>query len=414
MAKLIVTGGKTLCGEVRLQTSKNATLALLAAGVLSEDKVTFLEVPDISDVNHMLCILRSMGAKTRYNGSALTVDYTQITPMVFEESCGKVRASVFLLGPLVGRFRQAELLAPGGCNIGARPLDIHAHIFQKLGCTYLQGERIRVQGEKLVGNKIRLRMPSVGATVNAVCAAVKAEGETVIENVAREPEICDLVAFLRKMGAKIQGEGTPQMIIQGVKKLHGTTYLPQRDRIEGGTFLAAMAITGGEGVILGVKPSYFSPVLEIFLKTACKIQCEDDKIYIRGKKSLAKGVSIKTGPYPGFPTDMQSVMIPVLTKCSSQSTLTETLFENRFSCALELTKMGANISVQKNVAFIRPSCLYGATVTAKDLRAAAGLAVGALAAEGESEILEMEHLLRGYENFQGKLSALGAKLEMFY
>lgn len=414
MAKLIVTGGKTLCGEVRLQASKNATLALLAAGVLSEDKVTFLEVPDISDVNHMLCILRSMGAKTEYKGSTLTIDYTQITPTVFEESCGKVRASVFLLGPLIGRFRQAELLAPGGCNIGARPLDVHAYAFQKLGCIYTQGETIRVYAKTLRGNTIRLRMPSVGATVNALCAAVKAEGETVIENAAREPEICDLVAFLRNMGAKVMGEGTPKLIVEGVKKLHGTTYLPQRDRIEGGTFLSAMAITGGEGVILGVNPAYFSPVLEIFLKTACKIRCEDDKIYIRGCLASAKGISVTTGPYPEFPTDMQSVLLPVLTKCSSLSSVTETLFENRFSCALELTKMGADISVHNNVAQIRPSCLHGATVKATDLRAAAGLAVGALAAEGESEILQMEHLLRGYENFQGKLRALGAKAEMFY
>lgn len=414
MAKLVITGGNSLCGEVRLQASKNATLALLAAGVLSEEKVTFRDVPDISDVNHMLCILRSMGAKTEYSGNALTVDYSQISPTVNEESCGKVRASVFLLGPLVGRFRQAELLAPGGCNIGARPLDIHAHAFQSLGCSFLQGEKIWVKAERLRGNRISLRMPSVGATVNALCAAVKAEGETVIENAAREPEICDLVTFLKKMGAKIQGEGSATIVVQGVKRMFGTTFLPQRDRIEGGTFLSAMAITGGEGVIFGVNPAYFSPVLEIFLKTACKIYCEDDKIYIHGCKLPAKGISVKTGPYPEFPTDMQSVLLPLLTKCNSQSTLTETLFENRFSCARELTKMGADITVQKNVAFIRPSHLHGASVKATDLRAAAGLAIGALAAEGESEIGEIEHLLRGYENFQAKLCALGAKAEMFY
>ncbi|MBR2617207.1 MAG: UDP-N-acetylglucosamine 1-carboxyvinyltransferase, partial [Clostridia bacterium] len=179
MVKLKITGGKPLYGEVKLQASKNATLALLAAGVLSEGVVTFLDVPDITDVNHMLCILRSMGAKTRYNGSALTVDYSQMISTVFEESCSKVRASVFLLGALVGRFRKAELLAPGGCNIGARPLDVHAQAFQTLGCNFLQSNTISVQAKKLVGGKVRLRMPSVGATVNAICAAVKAEGETV-------------------------------------------------------------------------------------------------------------------------------------------------------------------------------------------------------------------------------------------
>ena len=410
MNEYIIQGGTPLRGEVCLQTSKNALLPMLAAGILSKSQITFTEVPQIDDIKHMLEILALLGAKIKKTGKSVTIDYEEIENSVADCACQTIRASVCLIGALIGRFGRAEIPLPGGCKIGMRPIDIHLDGFQKMGCRTLVGERIFVECNKLKAAKIRLRLPSVGATENLMIAAICAEGETVIENAAREPEIVDLARFLTAMGAKIKGAGTKKIIVQGQTKLRGTVFSAQKDRIEGGTFLTAFAATGGEGEIIGVSATDLTPILDIFIKTACNIRVKNDRIYLKSAKN-PKGIrKIVTGPHPAFPTDMQSIFLPYVLQWQNECRIRETLFENRFLCAKELQRIGANLSFLGDLLVVRPSQLYGGAVHATDLRCGAGLVIAALSTPAVTVIKDISHLQRGFENFSGKLSALGANI----
>lgn len=410
MKEYIIEGGKPLRGEICLQTSKNALLPMLAAGILCQKSVTFTEVPQIDDIKHMLEILSMLGAKINRMGKSVTIDYGGIENCVADCACQTIRASVCLIGALVGRFGRAEIPLPGGCQIGMRPIDIHLDGFQKMGCRTLVGDTVIVECERLTGAKIRLRLPSVGATENMMIAAVCADGETIIENAAREPEIIDLARFLSAMGAKIKGAGTKKIVVQGKAQLRGTVFSAQKDRIEGGTFLTAFASTGGEGEIIGVSAADLAPILDIFIKTACNIRVKNDRIYLKSARA-PKGIrKIVTGPHPAFPTDMQSIILPYVLKWPRECQIRETLFENRFLCAKELQRIGANLSFRGDTLVVCPSTLYGGAVRATDLRCGAGLVIAALSNPSITVVKDISHLRRGYENLLEKLSVLGANI----
>lgn len=410
MGEYRVSGGIPLCGEVRLQTSKNALLPMLAAGVLCEDRVVFRDVPEISDVFWMLEILRSGGATVVRSGRDVTVDYTGFRGDPVSENAEKLRASVFFLGALAGRFHRAEVRSPGGCRIGKRPIDLHLDGFLKMGCGVREGETIGVFAKKLTGARIALKIPSVGATENLMIAAVKARGTTVITGAAKEPEVVDLARFLRALGASVSGEGTEVVVIHGRKKLHGTDFAAMKDRIEGGTFLTVFAVSGGEGEIIGIKKQDLASVLDIFSQSACKIHCKDDKIYIVSGKGAGRPSLVTTGPFPLFPTDMQSVVLPLLLMGSGKTLVRETLFENRYLCAGELKKLGAEISREKDGIVLGASHLSGGTVCATDLRCGAALTVAALGTDAEIVIKNTEYIRRGYESFTEKIRSVGGRI----
>ena len=410
--RYIVEGGNKLCGSVRLQTAKNALLPMLAAGILTQSEVVFFEVPDITDVSAMLDALAFLGAKVCRTGETVSVNYEGVTDKMAAIGCEKMRASVFLLGAMLGRFRRAEIAKPGGCKIGSRPVDIHLDGFSRMGAECKEGENsVFVSAKKLSGAMIPLRMKSVGATENLMIAAATAEGETVIENAAREPEIVDLAGFLRAAGAKIRGAGTDRIVISGVKRLSGTTYFAMKDRVEAGTFLFSAMATGGEIEIDGCKIADLGGIPEIFRQSACKIRAKDDKILLRSKGRIQTTGRIVTAPFPGFPTDLQSPVLPVLCLAGSPTAVEERLFENRFLIVPELRKMGAKIEADSASAIVYPSVLTGARVSATDLRCGAGLVIAALAAEGQSVVENGAHILRGYDSFGKKLRALGANVK---
>ncbi len=413
MEKYIINGGNKLYGSVRVQTAKNAVLPILAAAVLTDGKVRLLDIPRITDVKNMVKILSCLGCKSVYEGDNLVIDSSSADCYeIPSELAHELRSSVFLLGSVISRFHTAKIAYPGGCDIGLRPVDLHLTGLKRLGVEITEESGyIICRCDKLCGNEIMLDCPSVGATENIMLAAVKAEGTTVIQNAAREPEIEDLQRFLNCMGAKVRGAGSGTIIIDGVKTLVGCEYHPIADRIEAGTFLVAAAMCGGEVVLEGASSENLSSLLHKLRENGCKIRINNDKISLESFKRLTSVKSIETQPYPGFPTDLQAQFTALCYICRGNSIITENLFETRFKYAPELRKMGADITVINRNAFVRGVEKFkGATVVAHDLRGGAALVLAGLAAEGRSEILDISHIDRGYGVFEYKLRSLGADI----
>ncbi len=413
MEKYIINGGNKLSGTVRVQAAKNSVLPILAATVLTDEKVTVCNIPGITDVRNMLKILNCLGCRSTFLGDDVIIDSSyadcyEIPSILAHE----LRSSVFLLGSVISRFHKAKIAYPGGCDIGLRPVDLHLTGLKRLGVRITEKNGyISCECDKLIGNEIMLDCPSVGATENIMLAAVKAEGTTVIKNAAREPEIDDLQKFLNSIGAKVSGAGTGTVVIQGVNKLGGCRFFPISDRIEAGTYLIGTAMCGGEITLTHVNAELLSSLLHKLRENGCKIRIKDDKIYLKSDRRLVSVKSIETQPYPGFPTDLQAQMTALCCICSGNSIITENLFETRFKYAPELRKMGADITVIDRNAFVHGvDKLKGATVVAHDLRGGAALVIAALSAEGRSEILDISHIDRGYSGFEYKLRALGGDI----
>lgn len=414
MASYIIKGGEKLEGIVKISGSKNAALPILAATVLNVGKTTLYNVPNIQDTQMMFKILETLGGKVEKKNNKIIIDTSKINKFeIPEELMHKMRSSVILAGALLGRYKKAIFSYPGGCDIGSRPIDLHLRSFEKLGINVVQNYgNIICDAEKIKGEKIDLDFPSVGATENAILASVLAEGTTTITNAAREPEIIDLQNFLNKMGAKIIGAGTNEIRITGVKKLKDISYNIMPDRIETGTFLCLAVATKGNLILENTNAEHITPVITKLQEAECKIEIEKNKIKINSNKKI-KALDIKTMPYPGFPTDMQSVFSAMLTTAKGTSIIVENIFENRFKYTQELNKMGAKITVEGKSAIIRGvRKLYGANVKATDLRGGAALVLAGLSAKGVTKVDDIEYILRGYENFDKKLRNINADIQM--
>ncbi|OAT80841.1 UDP-N-acetylglucosamine 1-carboxyvinyltransferase [Desulfotomaculum copahuensis] len=414
MDKLVIAGGAALRGQVRISGAKNASLAILCASAMASDRVLLENVPRINDVHVMTEILRGLGAKVSWQG----VDSLQIIPaghladMPPYELAKKLRASNLLLGPLVARFGQAEVSLPGGCNIGVRPMDLHFKGLIGLGAELsLERGAVKACARGLRGTRVYLDFPSVGATENIMMAACLAEGQTVIENVAKEPEVVDLANFLNCLGAKVRGAGTDVIKVEGVSTLGGCLrYAVIPDRIEAGTFMVAAAATRGRVTLENIIPQHLEPLIAKLREAGVDIQEEEDGVQICAEGAL-KPIDIKTMPYPGFPTDMQSQLMALLSTVPGTSLIVENIFENRFRVADELKRMGARIKVEGRVAVIEGvEKLHGTQVRATDLRAGAALVVAGLMAEGETEICNTSYIDRGYHHLEHKLRGLGANI----
>lgn len=411
MEKFIVKGEVRLKGNLRVGGAKNAALPIMAATVLGEGTHVLHNVPDLSDIRKMQEILQLLGATVKREGHTLLIDAGGIRQATIPEGLMReMRASVFLLGPLVGRFHEAQLSYPGGCAIGPRPVDLHIKALEKMGATIEERYGlITARAAKLSGSEIVFDFPSVGATENAMMAAVLADGVTTLRNAAREPEVADLQVFLNKMGAKVQGAGTDTIQITGVKRLSAAEHTVMPDRIEAGTFLIAATITGGEIVLENVSAEYLWALLDKLSAVGAALHC--GRNFIRIRANQLKSADIKTLPFPGFPTDLQAPMLSLLTMAKGTSVVTETIFENRFQHVDPLVRMGAKIRVEGRNAIIRGAQrLTGASVEAFDLRAGGALVVAALAAAGTSEIHSIHHIDRGYELLENKLQQLGADI----
>ena len=412
MSSYIIKGGQKLEGTVKISGSKNSALPIIAATILNAGKTTLYNVPNIQDTQMMYKILETLGAKIEKKNGKIKIDTAQIKKFeIPPELMHKMRSSVILAGALIGRYKKATFSYPGGCDIGSRPIDLHLKSFEKLGIQVNQNHgNIECKVEKIKGEKINLDFPSVGATENAILASVLAEGTTTITNAAREPEIIDLQNFLNKMGAKIEGAGTDEIQIQGVKKLKDISYNIMPDRIETGTFLCFAAATKGNIILENINATHITPIINKLEEAECKIDINKNKIKIIAPKKL-KAIDIKTMPYPGFPTDMQSVFASMLTTAKGTSIIVENIFENRYKYTQELNKMGAKITVEGKSAIIRGTRkLYGAEVKATDLRGGAALVLAGLVAKGTTQIDNIEYILRGYEKIDDKLKKLGANI----
>ena len=413
MEKYIINGGNKLYGSVKVQSAKNSVLPILAATVLADEKVKILNVPQISDVKNMVKILACLGCKTVYEGDSIIIDSSSADCFEIPSALAReLRSSVFMLGAVISRFHSAKIAYPGGCDIGLRPVDLHLTGLKRLGVHITEKNGyIICKCDKLCGNEIMLDCPSVGATENIMLAAVKAEGTTIIKNAAREPEIEDLQNFLNRIGAKISGAGSGTIRIDGVKKLSGCEYQPIPDRIEAGTFLIGAAMCCGEVAVEGIYPENISSLIHKLTENGCKIHINNDKIVLSNHKTLTSVKSVETRPYPGFPTDLQAQYTALCCICNGHSIITENLFETRFKYVPELRKMGADITVIDRNAFVRGVEKFkGATVVAYDLRGGAALVLAALAGEGNSEVLDISHIDRGYGEFEYKLRKLGADI----
>lgn len=414
MDKFVIKGGRRLTGEVTISGAKNAAVAILPAVILSDEPCIIENVPGISDVNICLRILKEMGADVTVLGNdSYRIDPTSINKCcVPYETARKMRASYYFLGALLGKFNKARVSMPGGCPLGDRPIDQHLKAFSAMGADYsLSQGMIDLKADKLRGNQIFLDVVSVGATMNAMLAAVKAEGLTIIENAAKEPHIVDLANFLNSMGANIMGAGTDVIKIRGVEHLHGTSYAVIPDQIEAGTFMIAAAATKGDVLVKNVIPKHLESITKKLEKIGVNIEQFDDSIRVWVDGPLVK-TSVKTTPHPGFPTDMQPQIATLLTLAEGTSIVTEGVWEQRFRYVDELRRMGADISVDGKVAVIEGTGkLMGAPVKACDLRAGAALIIAGLAASGITEVEDIYHVERGYDCMEGKLRALGADIE---
>jgi UDP-N-acetylglucosamine 1-carboxyvinyltransferase len=409
----IVEGETRLKGRVTVSGAKNAVLAVLPATLLAEGETIIENAPGISDVRVMGEILAALGAEVKENGSGFRINpggvHSQAPPL---ELVKKLRASSLLLGPLLARYGRAEIAMPGGCNIGPRPLDQHIKGLRALGAEIkIEQGFIRARAKKLQGASIYLDVTSVGATENIMMAACLAEGKTVIENAAKEPEIVDVANLLNAMGANVKGAGTDVIRIQGVKRLQGVHHTIIPDRIEAGTFMIAAAATRGEVIIEDVIPEHLEPVIAKLREAGALVEVGEDSIKVTGREEPYQPLDIKTLPYPGFPTDLQSPMTALLTTAAGTSIIKENIFENRFRHVDEFNRMGAKIKVEGRTAVVEGvDFMSGARVRATDLRAGAALLIAALMARGETVIQGTEHIDRGYENITGKFRALGARI----
>lgn len=416
MEKLIVKGGNRLVGAVKTSGAKNAVLPIIAASILGTTPSHLDEVPMLEDVHTISEVLKCLGLAVECSPekNVLDIDSTEITSYEAPyELVRTMRASFLVMGPLLARIGKARISMPGGCAIGARPIDIHLKGFEALGVKIEQGHGyIEASApEGLKGTSIYFDFPSVGATENIMMAASLAEGTTILENAAEEPEIVDLANYLNKMGAKIRGAGTDTIRIEGVEKLHGADYTIIPDRIEAGTYMIAAAMTGGDIVVENVLPEHQKPLIAKLREAGAVVEEAIDKVRVIGKNPL-KAVSIKTLPYPGFPTDMQAQMMAMMVIAEGRSKVTETVFENRFMHVVELNRMGAQISTEGRSAVIDGPCkLTGCDVRATDLRAGAAMILAGLVAEGTTRIGDLHHIDRGYENIVAKLKNLGADIE---
>ena len=414
MKKYLITGGKKLYGKVEIESAKNSVLALLAGALLTDEEVIIKNCPKIQDVISMIEILSYLGVKTVFQDKNLVINAKERKGFCVPKNLTeKLRSSIYLMGALVGKNGVAEIAMPGGCKIGARPIDIHINSLKKLGVKITEkDDKLLCQRLSKTGGIIIFPLASVGATVNTILATVLLNGKTIIYNCAKEPEIIDLAKFLNKMGAKISGAGTSRIEIHGVKRLHGTEYTPISDRIEAGTYLLASAITGGEIEIHNGNLENITLLAHKISNISCKIGIKNDIIYTKCM-GCRKPFNIETGPFPKFSTDLQSQAMAYLSVCQGQSVIKETLFENRFSQVTQLVKMGANISVQGRVAFITGvPRLVGAQVDANDLRGGASLVLAGLNAEGQTIVNNVEHIERGYLNMVDKLKMLGAEIQL--
>lgn len=415
MSKIVVRGGNKLHGEVNISSAKNSVLPIIAACILSGDKCIIDDVPMLEDVFVISDILVSIGAEINIdkNLNKIIIDTSNISDLMpVSNLVKKMRASFLIMGPMLSRFGYFKLSLPGGCNIGTRPIDLHLKGLSALGAEVSVGHGyVEARTDKLMGNNIYLDFPSVGATENIMMAAVMAEGETVIENAAEEPEIGDLGKFLNNMGANIIGAGTDTIRVIGVKSLKGTTHKPISDRIECGTFMIAAAITRSKIKINRVNLEYIKPIIAKLTEAGIYIKPEENSIIVDGNREL-RPIDVKTMPYPGFPTDMQSQITGLLCTIQGTSIITETIFENRFMHAVEMKRMGANIKIDGRSAVVEGvTRLTGAEVKATDLRAGAALILCGLSAEGETEVSDIYHVDRGYVNIEKKLKTLGADIE---
>lgn len=413
LSYILVKQSPPLFGTVNISGSKNAVLPIIAASLLSEDITVLKGVPDLKDVHVMCELLNAMGAVTEFDGDVLKIDCRNITktdaPFYL---VNKMRASFLVMGPLLARFKQADIPTPGGCAIGKRPIDLHIKGFCALGAYYREtGSSVETYAPKgLMGDRVYLDFPSVGATENIMMAAALATGATYIENAAEEPEIVDLANFINAMGGKVRGAGTNTVKVYGMDKLHGVEYTIIPDRIETGTFMAAAAITGGDIQIENVIPGHVKACGAKLEEMGCIIEEADNSLHIRAEHKI-NPVKIKTLPYPGFPTDLQSIFMSVLCLANGISTITETIFENRFMNVPELIRLGANIQTEGKSAIVAGvEHLTGNEVVATDLRAGAALILCGLVATGETKIKNIYHIDRGYVDIVGKFSKLGANI----
>ncbi len=414
MDKFVIKGGKKLSGTVDVSGAKNSTLPILAGAILSGDNVMIKNIPDLKDVRTMMDVLRAIGLRLTENFESRELHIKPSEKLNIEapyELIKQMRASFFVLGPLLARLGRARVALPGGCAIGTRPVDIHLKGLEKLGAKIILGHGyVEASAAKLVGNNVYLDFPSVGATENIMMAATLAEGRTLIENAAKEPEIDDLATFLNTLGAKIKGAGTDVIEVTGVKALRGGVHTIIPDRIEAGTFMVAAAVTGGHIKINNVRLDHLEAVIAKLQDAGVTFYKSGNTIEVIAPEKL-KPVNIKSFPYPGFPTDMQPQFMAAMTLAKGTSCVQETIFENRFMHVAELKRMGANVQIKDRSVIIEGvKHLSAAPVMASDLRAGAALVLAALAAAGESEILRIYHIDRGYESIEKKLSGLGAQI----
>ncbi|MBP8923760.1 MAG: UDP-N-acetylglucosamine 1-carboxyvinyltransferase [Thauera sp.] len=412
MDKLLIEGGTRLSGEVAISGAKNAALPILCAALLTAEPVTFTNVPQLNDIGTLLELLGQMGVKIARAGDTVTLGASGLNnPVAPYEMVKTMRASILVLGPLVARCGEARVSLPGGCAIGARPVDQHIKGLQAMGAEVrVEHGYVHAKVPRLKGARLFTDMVTVTGTENLMMAAALADGETVIENAAREPEVVDLANCLVAMGAQISGAGSDLIRIRGVERLHGATHRIMPDRIETGTYLCAAAVTGGSVRLTGTSSSYLDAVIDKLMDAGCEVVSERDAIRLSAPARL-NAVSLRTAPYPAFPTDMQAQFMAINCVANGVAMIRETIFENRFMHAVELQRLGADIRIDGNTAVVQGVAkLEGATVMATDLRASASLVVAGLVAEGETTIERIYHLDRGYERLEEKLAALGAKV----
>lgn len=414
MEEYAMKGGNPLVGEVEIGGAKNAALPIIAASIMTDDTVYIDNIPDVSDIRTLLDGMKKLGVNEKKKDKhSVAINGSQIFSLVADqEDLRKIRGSYYLIGTLLGKYKEATVALPGGCDIGSRGIDQHIKGFKALGATIkIEHGSVVAKAEKLVGAHIYMDVVSVGATINVMMAAVLAEGQTIIENAAKEPHVVDLANFLNSMGANIKGAGTDVIRIKGVPTLHGTEYTIIPDQIEAGTFMFAAAATKGDITVKNVIPKHLESITAKLIEMGCEVEEFDDAVRVVASKPL-RTTHVKTLPYPGFPTDMQAVMAASLGLAKGISIVTESIFENRFRYVDELARMGADIKVEGNTAIITGVDQYtGASITAPDLRAGAALVIAGLSATGFTTVDNIQYIERGYEDFHKKLQSLGAQIE---
>lgn len=414
MKKIVIEGGKTLTGSIRISGAKNSAVALIPASILCDEETTIYSVPEISDRDDLIKIIELLKGKVRVEKDTLYIDSKNVESVFIPENLStKLRASYYFMGALLGKKKRVEISLPGGCKIGDRKIDIHLKAFQALGATIKEcRDKYIIEADKLIGTKIYFDFASVGATINTMLAAVKAEGTTIINNAAKEPEIVNVATFLNNMGAKITGAGTSRITIEGVKYLHKAMIEVIPDRIEAGTYIIIGALLGKELYIENIIKEHLMSLLNKLQEIGIDITEKEDGVIINHPKKM-RGVNITTLIYPGFPTDLAQPISVLLTQCEGTSVLEETIYTNRMGQVPYLNSMGADITVQNQIAYIKgPTPLYGNDVTASDLRAGAALVIAGLIAQETTTISEVEHILRGYEHIVEKLSSVGASIKI--